>query len=400
MKNKFRQLFEVYCREFRLTFHDGGILLFFIFLPFAYPVLYSLIYNPELVRDVPMVIVDHDRTAMSRELVRNIDACQEVWVKGYAADLNEARRAIDSRECYGILEIPEGFQRKVGCMEPANAVLYSDMSLLLRYRGFLVATTNVMQEMGAEITTRRIDTFLPLAETLTTGDLLPIDNIALGNTKGGFDSFIMPGIVILILHQCLILAACMSGGAKRENPALIGYDPLNERPSVAMTMMGQMLCYFTIIFVPAIFLYHYVPLIFAFPMEGNLLTMMVFLLPMALACLGIGFIIQGFVRERETVFIYWVVTSVGFLFLSGLTWPRYAMPPFWKFVSALAPATWGVEGFIRINTNGATLAQVSHEYIALWIQALLYLGGAYCVQRFRLRPLLVRLAKKEHIAID
>lgn len=293
---------------------------------------------------------------------------------------------MDSHECYAILEIPEGFGRNIGRLETANAVMYCEMSLLLRYRGFLVAATNVALDMGAEITEERITEIAPLAETATTGDMMGINNISMGNIENGFDSFIMPGIVILILHQCLILAACMAGGAKRENPHLIGYRPINEMPSTLMTMLGQMLCYMTIIYVPTIFLYHYVPLLFKFPMAGNPFEEMVFVLPMVLASLSLGFILQGFVAQRESVFVFWVVTSVMFLFLSGLTWPRYAMPPVWKVVSDLIPATWGMEGFIRMNTNGATLAQVRDPYINLWILAGVYFFIAYFVHRWAIRP--------------
>ena len=107
--NKLKQLFKVYCHEFKIVIRDPGIIIFFLFLPLAYPVIYSLIYNPELVRNVAVVVVDNDRSDISRELVRNFDATQEAWVKGYAADLHEARRAMDQHDCYAILEIPEGF---------------------------------------------------------------------------------------------------------------------------------------------------------------------------------------------------------------------------------------------------------------------------------------------------
>ena len=238
-KSYIRQLFDVYCREFKLVIHDPGILIFFIFLPIVYPVIYSLIYNPEVVRDVKMVVVDNDRSAKSRELVRNLDATQEAWVIGYAADMPEARKAMDSHKCFAILEIPDGFGRKIVRGEQANAMMYCEASLLLRYRGFLVASTNVSQAMGAEILSDKINGIAPLAETISTGDLMPIDNISMGNIENGFDSFIMPGVLILILHQCIVLAAGMAGGAKRERPSLIGYDGVNDQPSVAMTMLGH-----------------------------------------------------------------------------------------------------------------------------------------------------------------
>lgn len=385
--NRLKQLFKVYCNEFRIVIHDPGIIIFFLFLPLAYPIIYSLIYNPELVREVAVVVVDNDRSSLSRELVRNLDATQEAWTKGYAANLPEAKRAMDNHDCYAILEIPQGFGRKVANNEQGEAVLYCEMSLLLRYRSLLVATTNVSQAMGAEILTEKIDMVAPLAETiLDGGDLMPIKNIAMGNIEGGFDSFIMPGVLILILHQCIILASGMAGGAKREKPLLIGYNSFNEQPSVLMTMFGQMLCYITILLVPIIYLVHYVPLMFSFPMAGNLFEILLFLLPMVLACVGLGWCVQGVVWERESIFVLWVVTSVVFLFLSGLTWPRYAMPGFWKAISDCIPATWGMEGYIKMNANGASLAQVSRCYINLWILTGVYMVAAYCVQRWVVRP--------------
>lgn len=385
-KSLFRQLIDVYCREFRLVIHDQGLLIFFLFLPLAYPIIYSLIYNPELVRDVKMIVVDHDRSALSRELVRNLDATQEAWVIGYAPDLLEARRAMADKKCFSILEIPEGFGRKIGAGEQGNAVLFCEMSLLLRYRGFLVASTNVSQAMGAELLTEKINAVVPLASTITDGDLMPIHNISMGNISSGFDSFIMPGVLVLILQQSIVLAAGMAGGAKRERPSLIGYNGVNDAPSVAMTMCGQMLCYGTIMAVPTIYIAHYVPLMFSFPMAGNFWEIIAFLFPMCVASVALGFCLQGIVWERESVFVIWVVTSVIFLFLSGLTWPRYAMSPFWHFVGSCVPATWGLEGFIRMNSNGASLSQVSNDYIHLWILAGVYLVIAYCVQRWVVRP--------------
>ncbi|MEZ3550032.1 MAG: ABC transporter permease [Muribaculaceae bacterium] len=386
----FRQIYEAYLQEFRMVVHDGGIILFFLFLPLAYPVIYSLIYNPEVVRDVKTVVVDHDRSSLSREFVRNMDATQQTWVSGYAADMAEARRAMNSHDCYAIMEIEEGFGRKVGRGEQANAVIYCESSLLLRYRALLMAATEVGQAMGAKIRMDKIDLVAPLASTITDGDLMPIENVAMGNIESGFDSFIMPGVLILILHQCIILASGMAGGSRREYPEVPLGNPSMKLPGVAAVMTGHMLCYITILIVPIIFLIHYVPLIFSFPMAGSIFEIFLFILPMVLACLGLGFCFQGIVRERESVFVLWVITSLALLFLSGLTWPRYAMSPFWHFLSDCIPATWGVEGFIRMNTNGASLSQVSGDYLHLWLLAAVYLVLGYCVQRWVVRPSILK----------
>lgn len=387
MKKFIKQIFDVYLKEFRMIFHDQGLMIFLFLLPSAYPIIYSLIYNPELVRDVKMVVVDHDRTAKSRELVRNLDACQEAYIIGYATDLNEARHAMNTQKCFAILEVPEGFGRNCGRGEVANAVIYSEMSLLLRYRGFLVAATNVAAEMGAEIMADDMNRIVPLASTIAPGgDPMPVKNIVMGNLESGFDSFIMPGVIVLILQQCLMLAIGMAGGAKRENPALTGYLGTVDTPSVAASMIGQAGCYLTLILVPCFYLLHYVPLMFAFPMAGNVFEIFLFIFPMILASIFLGLCLQSVVHERESIFVIWVVTSVIFLFLSGLTWPRYAMGPVWTIFSDLVPATWGVQGFIRMNANGANLSQVATDYHWLWGLAAGYAILAYFLQRYVVRP--------------
>ena len=48
------------------------------------------------------------------------------------------------------------------------------------------------------------------------------------------------------------------------------------------------------------------------------------------------------------------------------------MPLVWRFMSYMVPSTWGIEGFVQINTMGATLAQASRAYIALWLLTMVY----------------------------
>lgn len=381
-----RLFYDVYVRQFRTIIHDGGLVIFFLFLPLAYPVIYSLIYNPELVRDVKVVVVDHDRTPESRKLVQRFDATQGVSVLGYAADLGEGRRAMNSHHCYGIMEIPAGYGRKLGQGAKSPVVLYCEMSLLLRYRAMLISATETQLALGAEIQAQEIDNAVPMGASFRIGDPMPIENIDIGVTQGGFDSFIMIGVLVFILHQCIVLSVAMMGGAYRERPELFYMNPFARPRPVLLSMLARVLVVMTIIVGPICFLIHYVPLMFAFPMAGNPFQIFAFLLPMVIACCFLGECVQALVRQREDVFVIWVATSLMLVFLSGLTWPRFAMSGFWKAVGDLFPATWGMEGFVRMNTDGATLNQVADCYYALWIQAVAYGLLAYLTQRFSVVP--------------
>lgn len=388
--NIFKSLGEVYSREFHTIIKDQGVVLFFLFLPLAYPVIYSLIYNKELVRDVPVVVVDHDRTAPSRELVRKFNASQGAEIIGYAPDLNEARKAINEREAFAIMEIPSGYAAKLGRSEQAQVQLYCETSLLLRYRSLLFSATEIALATGAEMQSADISAIG--AATLSTDDPMPVVSAQLGNLQSGFDSFIMPGVLILILQQCIILAVGMMGGGRNER-ALKGTLAAPASSSTLLTLIARATTYITILAIPVIWLTHYVPLVFDFPMMGDTLQIFAFLLPLVLASIALGFIVQAFVTEREAIFIIWVATSVLFLFLSGLTWPRYAMSPFWKMVSDAIPATWGVNGFILMNANGASLTDVEPYFRNLWIQTGIFWAIAWAVHRFFLRP---RRARQMH----
>lgn len=378
-----REISGVYYREIRICTRDVGILLFFLVLPVIYPVLYSLIYDPETVHNLPVVVIDNDRTGASRELARKFDATPQAEIIGYAADMPEARRAVDSQVAFAILEIPKGYARDIGRGTQVHPVLYCEMSLMLRYRELMVAATNISLETGAEIQAAKASA---AGLTASAGNPMEISHRPMGNISSGFDSAVMPGVLMLILHQVIILAVGMCGGAYQERKRLIGYYPLNFARSTLLTMIGQCMAYFTLLMAPIIWLAYFVPLIFHFPMAGDIWQILAFIFPYALSAMKLGFCVQSLVTERESVFVVWVVTSIAFLFLSGLTWPLYAMHAPWDMVTHILPSTYGIQGFIRMNGDGASLSQVMTEYKALWILCLVYGVLAYLLQRFVVRP--------------
>ncbi len=371
---------RVWAREFRLVFSDAGVLLFFFILPTVYPLVYTFIYNPEVARDIPVAVVDDARTSMSRELVRHADATDAIKIIGYASSLTDARRWHAEKACYGILVIPENYEQKIGRGEQSAVVFYSDMSLLLRYRGFLSAMTDLSIATGAEIR----------QELTAASSSMPIDSrsVILGDSAQGFASFVIPGILILILQQSLILGIAMLGGAEKERRRRNnGYDPLAiDAPSTA-ALVGKSLCYFTIYIPLVIYILHFVPLFFNLPHMGSAADYLLFIVPLLFASIFMGMTVRVFVSERESSMLVIVFSSVVFLFLSGLTWPRYAMSPLWQWIGGCIPATWGVEGFIRINNNGASLEQAGNAYIMLWI-----LTAAY----FLIATTLLYFQKRKH----
>ena len=80
-----------------------------------------------------------------------------------------------------------------------------------------------------------------------------------------------------------------------------------------------------------------------------------------------------------------VFVSLPLLFMSGVSWPQSSIPSYWQGVSWLFPSTFGIRAYIRLNSMGATIADVSHELICLWTLVAFYFITACIVYGVEMR---------------
>ncbi len=372
------QVLKVCGRELMLVFRDQGVVIFFLVLNALYPVLYALIYNPEVVRDERVVVVDDNRTAMSRDLVRRMDATQEVAIAGYAANMQEAQEAMHRKACYGILYIPRDFAQSVGRGEQGHVSLYCDMSVMMRYKAMFTALTGVTQAMGGEKMAAVVEPVVSMSGAIVENRQVPV-----GNPAMGIASAVLLFILPLVLQQSMILGiAMLHGGSIERRRRNGGRDPLAVEASPGATIVGKMMCHQIIYVIPVIYVLHYVPLMFGFPQYGNLLHIICLAVPFIVGVSFMGQTLSAVVNERESVFLLFVFSSVVFVFLVGVSWPRYLMSRLWYVVGDCVPSTWMANGYVLMQTNGATLYQVQHPYWMLWLQLPVMFILAYVVERF------------------
>ena len=372
------QVLRVCGRELMLVFRDQGVVIFFLVLNALYPVLYALIYNPEVVRDERVVVVDDNRTAMSRDLVRRMDATQEVAIAGYAANMQEAQEAMHRKACYGILYIPRDFAQSVGRGEQGHVSLYCDMSVMMRYKAMFTALTGVTQAMGGERLAAVVEPVISMSGAVVENRQVPV-----GNPAMGIASAVLLFILPLVLQQSMILGiAMLHGGSIERRRRNGGRDPLAVEASPGATIVGKMMCHQIIYVIPVIYVLHYVPLMFGFPQYGNLLHIICLAVPFIVGVSFMGQTLSAVVNERESVFLLFVFSSVVFVFLVGVSWPRYLMSRLWYVVGDCVPSTWMANGYVLMQTNGATLYQVQHHYWMLWLQLPVMFILAYVVERF------------------
>ena len=359
-----RQTLEIWIDELKTIVRDEGALIFCILLPLSYPLAYSWIYNNEVVREVPVVVVDDSNSALSRRFVQKLDASPDVLVAYRANSIEEGKDFIGHGEAYGIVYFPKDFAVSTGRHEQAHVSVYCDMSYMLTYKAIFQTVTAVADILGNDIKAQFAGNITQRDEEIS---LKPLDfeEVPIFNTTAGYGNFILPGVLVLVIQQAMLLAVGLLAGTRRERRCQTPHG-------VVAAVMGKGMAYFMVFSVMLAYTTLAVPRLFGFVMMMHLGNWFVFMLPYTLACVFFSIAVGTFVRYREDAMLIVVFTSLPLLFLSGLSWPQSALPMFWEYAGSLFPSTFGIRGYVRMSSMGANVGDVLPELYAIWIQVAVY----------------------------
>ncbi|NDW18169.1 ABC transporter permease [Dysgonomonas sp. 216] len=373
MRESIIDIYHVCINEFKVVFRDPAVILLFFIVPLSYPLLYSLIYNNEVVHEAKLVVVDGSHSSLSREFIRKVDATGDVKVVGVAADMEEAQEAMRRKEVYGILYIPSDFSKNINTVQQTQVMVYSDMSSLLFYKSFLLSATEVSLDMGANIRVAEMG-YSTQNQDESTMQAIDYEWVPFYNTQNGFASFLVPAILILVLQQTLVLGIGTIVGTHNDKKrfAMASFSNVNRNIRSVNLTIGKAMCYSTLYLVISVWVLRVVPYLFRFPQIGDPLTILAFLIPYLLAATFFAMTISYFSSQREFIMLLFVFTSIPFLFISGISWPWTAIPEPLKAIGYMIPSTPAIHAFVKVNTMGATLADIKTEFITLWIHAVIY----------------------------
>lgn len=376
------------CAEARAIIRDEGVLLFVVAVPLFYPILYSWIYNNEVTHEVPVAVVDASHSSTSREFVRRYDASPDVRVAYFCNSLDEARRLVASQDINGIVYLPEDMDTRLNRMQPATVSIYCDMSLMLAYKAIYTTATSVAGIMNSRIQIRLSGNATDREDQISTQPL-KYEEVPMFNPTGGYGNFILPGVLALILQQTLLLGIGMLYATRNERR-----QPFAPACGTAVghafgwfrLMTGRTLCFLLLYSMLTAYVLLAIPKMFSFVQLLHPGDLVAFVLPYLLACMFMSMSLGAVLKQREDVMLVVVFTSVPLLFMSGVSWPQSNIPAFWRAAACLFPSTFGIQGFVKLNTMGAVITDIAPECKALWIQA----GVYFCIAALLLRRMMRR----------
>jgi ABC-2 type transport system permease protein len=328
-----------------------------------YSLFYPTPYLHQVLRDVPVVVVDRDHTPMSRRFARWLDASEGVAVAGRSADLEAAQAAVRAGRLGGVVLVPVDFERHVLRHEPATVTAYVDGSFLL-VRSTVAGSVNaVAASMGAGIAQR------PAPIGLASWPLF--------NPLGGYATFLVPAVLILVLQQTLLIGMGTLRVAERHNP-------LRVTEPVWATLGGIVAVLLVLYFLQATLMFLVAFRWYGLPFRAELGTAALFLVPFLTASILLGLVIGELFERPESSTVALALTSVPALFLSGISFPWENQAAWVRAIALALPTTFGIRGFVQIGEMGATLAEAWRSWGALWLQTLIYgLAAAYLMDRGR-----------------
>ncbi len=265
----------------------------------AYCFFYPLPYLPEVVRAVPVVIADYDASSVSRKIERDLDATQTVRVEGVTANVEDAIPMLQRGEIGGIVAVPPNFHRDVLHGTPTGVTVMGNGGYIVVDGAVLEATAQVVAEAAAPaLAAKLVQSNVPPAAVMRIAHAGPaFIKQPLFNTVQGYDSYVVPASMGLIVHQLLLIGICVviGGWVEGRRWAIASPEGRLSLGAFAGTLAGFWLFVVgaVMFWIGFVFWYH------DLPRAANLSGAIVFGALYALAVAAVGIAGGGWMGERE-----------------------------------------------------------------------------------------------------
>src|SRR5262249_1260354 len=148
-----RGLGGAFVAEWRRVLGIRGAFMLLVVGPLVYGLYYPQPYLNQILRKIPIAVVDNDLSELSRNIVQTLDASGAVRVAVQAETIAEGRKALDRGDAFAVVGIPPETERDVLKGNTAHIPIYADATYLFIFRsmasGIAVAINTLSSELAA-----------------------------------------------------------------------------------------------------------------------------------------------------------------------------------------------------------------------------------------------------------
>jgi ABC-2 type transport system permease protein len=365
----FRGLGAILFKEFITVIRDPMTLFFMLFPPLIEMIAFGYALDND-VKHMAMAILNEDRTVESRQFLDRFVNTETFRIVGEVQNAEQLASEIRRGRAYVGLQIPPHFTRDLRTGHPAQVQMLIDGSnsttaLQALNTALGLALTQSMEMMMRESGRRTMP--------------IEVRPQILYNPTMRSPNFFVPGVIGIVLQIGTTFATAMAVVRERERGTLeqLLVSPLSRWG----LMLGKLVPYLCIGMLMAILLFAIMRFVFAVPIAGSVVAMMVSTLVYVFALLSLGLLVGTQAENQMQALQMSMVFILPSVFFSGFIFPRETMPQVFYALGAIVPATYFIALMRAIILRGAS-------FLEYW-QSLAIMSGmavflfSVCSLRFR-----------------
>lgn len=358
-------------REFKLFWNNKILRLLFFGAPLLYGILIGYVYSKGKATDLPIIVVDEDRSAMSAKMIEMIQDNEVLAIASLQFDDTNLKRLMIEKDAACVVLIPKGFEKDVLTKRYPEVITIVNTANILTANfasGALQVVLGTLK-VGTQLETLRKQ---GTPENLLMSQYEPFKTtfIKKNNRATNYMYFLWPGVLATVLQQVLLLGLALSFASEFETGSF--KELVKQTRSTFTMLMVKVIPYLIMSFV--IWLMYWIfTWWFNIPFYENLgaLTLVAGVFVVSVTFIGIlvSILIPNQLKATEVLM---VVATPSFM-ISGFTWPLSQMPEWIQAIAQVIPLTHFLPAFrILIIENG----DISLTYPYIFNMLLISLIGA------------------------
>jgi len=363
---------SILLHELRSIFGNRSIVLTVFGGVIFYSFLYPLPYSQQVPREQKVVVVNLDKSQLSRKFERMVDATPQVELSERAYSVGEAEKLFLEKRLAGILVIPEHFYRDLLLGRQPTLSFAGDASYIMVYSTVLEGMLGAGGTMSAEVkVTRMVMSGQAMALAAEQYSAIRLNSRPAFNETMGYVNYIVPAVFILILHQTLIIGAGLLGGGQNAQ-RFAGERGYWLEASPFRLLVVRALLFTAIYWVLSLYYFGFSFAYYDVPRLADPAELQLLLAPFLLSAAMLGICIGAVLPRSELATLIVLLTSMPLVFGAGFVWPTAAIPQPMTAILDLVPVVPAIQGFLRLNQMGADFGAIMPFWQQLWL-----LTGAY-----------------------
>jgi ABC-2 type transport system permease protein len=348
-------LWALFIASGKMFIRNRAAVFFSLFLPLIIMLIFGVL-NFEGSTEIQLGIVDEADNAASQALVDELGTYDYLILSEGEREAELAELSEGDRDF--VLVIPSGFETPA----PGAAtglVAYGSSADPAQAQ---VAQGLLQQAVGQAL-------FAPGGGGGATGDLQPPVAFESVETRDlGYIDFLVPGIVGMTIMQLGLFGVAFGFVQLKRTGALRRLFATPTPPGYFLS--AQVLSRLIIGIVQVAILFG-VGLWFGLQMFGDYATLLVIVLIGSAIFLAIGFAIAGWAKNEDQAAPVANLVSLPMMFLSGVFFPREAMPDFLASITAFMPLTYVIDALRAVVNEGANLLALGPQLLGMVVWAVI-----------------------------